>query len=245
MTDLQRRKLINEERTGRGFLNNRYVLIVAIIEVFFRKNMGVRYFTLPLFFAGFVGICLIRFWMVGAHYFELNRFDLFTGAYILFGVYNFYLQQRNARSGVIFHSWYTGDSQFAFVGKFFKAKYPTLFAYVYVEPLVILILVLPIATYSILLAIGAIVGAGQLWFQNYRLVRRFKNEELDRQDGRVVAEHVATTSFSEEVDDRASPPPLPRRAAVPPPIPLSSSDHEELSPLEVLERLNKEDQTNN
>jgi hypothetical protein len=244
MTPQEQQQIAAEVRTGRGFRTNRYVLIVAIVEVFFRTNMGKRYFTFQLFFAGLVGIGLIRYWMV-PFYFQLDWFDLFTFSYILLGLYHLYSQRRLSARGVVEHSWYVGSSNFRFVGRFFNSREPNYFALLYVEPLALLLLAVVIFSYSLLLAIGSVIAAIQLWYQNYRLIRRLRNEEMNRQDGMIVSEHINATTFQQQdITDSSTPPAIPRRTApAPPPIPLPNSTQEDISPMEALERLNRKNES--
>lgn len=239
----QRQKVISQRRTARGFFSNRYILIVAVIEVFFRKYMGERYFTRGMFFAGLVGLLALRFWVSYPNFFSFVSYDIFLIAYVAMSGLHFTTLSKLKNMGIRRHSYYIGDSRFAFFGKYLNSKNPNFAAWVYIEPLVVFLLVLPIimVTNSLLLGIGAVIGGARLWYENWRTVRDFRHDELDRIDGEVVSQHVAGNMGGMTEDEELNPPPVPRTAniPVPPPIPLMNSEEEEFTPMEALQRLNK------
>ena len=239
----QRQKIISQRRTARGFFSNRYILIVAVIEIFFRKYMGERYFTHGIFFAGLVGLLALRFWVSYPNFFSFVSYDVFLIAYVVMSGLHFTTLSKLKDMGIRRHSYYIGDSRFAFLGKYLNSKNPNFAAWVYIEPLVVFLLVVPIImlTNSLLLGIGAVIGGARLWYENWRTVRDFRHDELDRLDGQIVSSHVAGTMDETTEVETLSPPPVPRTAniPIPPPIPLMDSEQDELTPMEALKRLNR------
>lgn len=236
-----RQRIISERRTARGFFANRYILIVAVIEVFFRKYMGERYFTKGIFFAGLLGLLALHFWVSYPNFLSFVAYDFFIIAYVAMSFLHFSTLSKLEKMGIRQHSYYIGDSRFAFLGKYINSQNPNFAALVYIEPLVIFLLVLPIMSYSFLLGIGAIIGGARLWYENWRTVRNFRHDELDRKDGETTSRHI-TNNMGEITEERTlSSQPVPRRASrpVPPPMPSMESEDEELTPMEVLERLNQ------
>lgn len=235
-----RNQLINERRNARGFFTDRYALAVAVVEVFFRKNIGERYFNFWVFFFAFLGLLALRFWVAFGNFWSFTGYDVFLAAYLVLGFSHLATQKRLASQGQRIHSWYIGDSRFAFLGKYINSKNPDFAAYVYIEPLVIFLLVLPVLTYSILLAIGLVVTGARMWYQSYRTVKNYRHEEMDMEDSKQEAEHRSRTFEEPAPVQLSSPPPIPKMTnkPVPPPIPLVDDD-DELTPMEALKRLNQ------
>lgn len=177
----------------------RYSVLVIIVEAFFRKNMGERYFNGRSVLGGLVGLVVLRFFqsfdqsqaMVGEVTFAwVHFFDVFIIAYILLSLWHFigHLRHRNTHKEE--HSYYMGDSRWAFVARGLGIKrYSTPTFYV-VEPLMLLLLAIPIFIYSFFLGIITILAAFRLWWENSKSLNQYWQEELNRRDSLKYGRHV-------------------------------------------------------
>jgi len=147
------------KRKGRGFrriLTDRNHLIIGVFELFFRKNMGVRYFDKGTFIAILIGLLGMKFllsfslilrWFDGilggfamAEFmmpfpYPFCAFDAFILLCIPVGIYHLREQKRLRAEGIRINTDGMGYSRFAGLGKYLDSEYPQLAAYVYIEPL--------------------------------------------------------------------------------------------------------------
>lgn len=165
----------------------RYSAVVSVIEVFCRVGMGERYFNGRNFLGGLVGLIVFRFFIASS---KVHYFDVFITLYILLSLYHFIVQWRRRAKRNSHYSYFLGYSRFEFIAKAMRFKDTQYVTYKFIEPLIVLLLVLPIMTYSFFLGIVAIIGAGRLWWENSKVLAREWQEHLDRRDNEIYATHV-------------------------------------------------------
>lgn len=268
------------KRKGRGFqriLTDRNNLIIGMFELFFRKNMGVRYFDRGTFFAIIIGLVGLKFLLTffrSLAFLEGVVLNLLLGdelvpyplCYVLdglillcigLGIYHLREQQRLRAEGKRINTDYMGTSRFVELGKYIDKENPQFGAYVYIEPLVAFIMsFLVFFNHSLILGILGFIGAGRLWYENYLVVREYRDMMYDMEDAKTLSTHLeqkqeqdekAIKAAKEKAARAAMPPPIPKKAApvMPPPIPLVSNPEEEISALDAIRQIKQEQKDEN
>ena len=174
----------------------RYSVVVTIVEVFFRKNMGVRYFTWRTCLGGLVLLLLIRFaysypyvkpelWQYMA--LKLYRVDVFIGAYLLFSFYHFWQQWHYKEKGKNIHTFDIGDSRFFFIGRWFSSKKYATITYRIIEPLILLLLVIPVLNISVIMGFFTFIAVFRLWWVNSTVLNEIKRRGWNIDDRKIEA----------------------------------------------------------
>lgn len=176
-----------------------YSVVVTIAEVFFRTTMGVRYFTWRVCGGGLVLLIMLRFVYSYPYVkqtfpeylaLELYKFDAFVLIYLLLSSYHFYKQWRYESEGKDIHTYDIGNSRFFFIGKWLSSRRFATVTYRFIEPLILLLLVLIIARFSLLMAFFTLVGAFRLGVQNATILNRLKEEGRDIDDRKREASYI-------------------------------------------------------
>jgi len=198
-----------------------YSVLVTIVEVFFRYDMGVRYFTWRVFANGLISLALMRFvyaYPIIKHSLgeylalELYYFDAFALLYLLLSIRHFWKQSRYEKDMKIIHSYDMGDSHFFRVGRWFsKTKYPAI-TYRYLEPLILILLIVPVATFSFFLAFLTFVAACRLLWSNWTVINRLKAEGWDINDRKIEAGEIQGKMKEQERRQRSKKQAKPRKA---------------------------------
>lgn len=174
----------------------RYSVLVTIVEVFFRKNMGVRYFTWRTCLGGLVLLLLIRFFYSYPYikpelweYMALKLYyvDGFIGAYLLLSFYHFWQQSNYEAQGKDIHTFDIGDSRFFFIGKWFSSKKYAHITYRIIEPLILLLLVVPVLSISLLMGFFTFVTVFRLWWVNSTVLNQIKRRGWNIIDRKIEA----------------------------------------------------------
>jgi len=259
------------KRKGRGFrrvLTDRNHLVIGAFEIFFRKNMGVRYFdkgTLIAILIGLIGIKgLLNYlgimkWISGiASALFLGLFEMpqpypfcVLDVFILFclgmGIYHLKEQKRLRAEGRRINTDYMGISRFGEIGKYLNKENPQFAAYVYVEPLIAFVVSFLALQHSFILGVIGMIGAGRLWYENYLVVREYKDMVYDMEDAATMSGHLEQKKEQDEQAIKAartaatSPPPIRKQPPIiaPPPIPLMTNPNEEESAMDAIKRIKR------
>jgi len=213
-----------KDRMG-GILSKRpYAPAVVVVEVFFRKAMGERYFNGRTFFGGLIALIILRFFLsltpyaltIGERVFD--RVHLIDGVILLYGLLSLshFIGQwrRRHRSGDPFrsqmsYSYFIGRSRFQFLGKALRLRDPAGFTYRFVEPLIVFIIAVMAIPISFLIALAVGMTAFRLFWENSRILALEWEEELDRRDGQILAK---TQARQMRVSEGVELPPLPPAA---------------------------------
>lgn len=184
----------------------RYSVLVIILEVLLRTELGSRYLNGRSFFGGLVGLVVLRFFeamnpatytinetVFGALFF----FDGFIILYVVMSFWHFWLQWRHRfiyDDELSESSYYLGHSRLAFIGKLFSSRYYAEITYYFVEPLTVLLLAIPIASHSFFLGVVTALAALRLWWENAKAMNEERQRKLDRIDNLKYGRYVQQTS---------------------------------------------------
>lgn len=265
------------KRKGKGFrriLTDRNHLIIGVYELFFRKEMGERYFdrgTLIAIIVGLCGLkCLLSFpsfyvWMTGAIVptaisgvapapasFPFCRFDIFILICLVLGIYHLRQQRKARAAGRRINSMFMGTSRFRKFGKFFNEKNPQFGAYLFIEPVVALFVSFIAISHSLFLFLFGVIGAGRLWYENYLVVREYKDTMYDMEDAVTLSEHLSAQKEHDEREIKkammqaSAPPPIPNTPPVftPPPIPSNTNPDDNVSAADAVRRIKQKQKKN-
>jgi ABC-type multidrug transport system fused ATPase/permease subunit len=149
----------------------------------------------------------IIFLALGAVFFVLML------AYFVLGCLEFYNNFMRNKKGVIWHTYFTGQSRFSFFEKIVKkARLPEFFgehlvtrqiSQLYVEPLVLFLISLILFIFHPIFSVWLFVSSIFIFIKGQRIYQRFKNQVLDIRDNQLENQNLAEVLGGNKTIDEA------------------------------------------
>ncbi len=140
-------------------------------------------------------------------------FFLLMLAYLVLGCLEFYNNFMRNKKGVIWHTYFTGQSRFSFFEKIVKkARLPEFFgehlftrqiSQLYVEPLVLFLVSLPLFFFHPIFGVWLCVSSVFIFIKGQRIYQRFKNQVLDIRDNQLENQNLAEVLEGKKTIDEA------------------------------------------
>lgn len=179
------------------FAKRKFSRLATVFEVFFRYELGSRYFNLPVFLGSTAALIAHRFILffffrlpeisyfgtgLGCYY-----FDWFIVAYVMMSLYHFVVNFRDRSKGNERYSHSMGDPRLLFIARALGFRNALYITYVVIEPLCVFLVTPLVFLYSPYLSVINLLAAFWLWRENARNMVYHRQLELDRQDSEIFA----------------------------------------------------------
>lgn len=218
---------------GEGILSVRpYSVVVTIAEVFLRRDMGERYFNGRTFLGPLVFLLLFRAYFAYEESAVLlwgelvprdTVMDVFIGGYVLLSLWHFIRQRLKRRKFTIDHTYFVGYSRLFFVPRMLGLGRRNTATYRFIEPLLVLLLAIPILKLSVVLAGLTVYASVRLGYNNHKILAEEWRKIIDildsqidsRQTGEIVTAQNRQETRRDVTRREARPEPSSRRPPSP------------------------------
>lgn len=190
-----------QQQNGASYYASSKALVIIImeffsrsVEVFIRKDFGVRYFD--LLGATGAGLTLFVVLMIAASQLKENMqvgnaiLGLYLLAYVITALVHIHLAKRRKR---VIHSWYSGEPLlYSWILK--DIAWPRIEEHhtkLYAEPILVFFLAMPIAVISPQLSIWLTFSSMCMFVRGQRALRASREKYLDMVDAQIEAEAMA------------------------------------------------------